>query len=61
MPFNKAKNKIKEYLNKYVKDVMFPSCYIVYRRLMNDCKVVDQETFMQMVHDEMKTPEGERL
>lgn len=56
----KGQQKVKDYLNNYVKNIMFPCCYVVYRRLLNEHRVVDEEEYMSLVYEEMKTPQGER-
>lgn len=60
MAFKKAQQKVKDYLNNYCKNVLLPSCYVVYRRLLNEHRVIDQDEFNLMVYEEMKTPQEER-
>lgn len=54
------KQKLTEQMHKYVQNVILPTCYIVYRQLMNDHKVVDSDTFNMLILEELKIPQGEK-
>lgn len=54
------KKKLTEPMHKYVQKVILPACYIVYRKLMNDHKIIDSDSFNLLVLEELKIPQGER-
>lgn len=60
MAFNKAKAKVNDAIHRYCEKVILPNSYYVYRRLMNNGQVVEYEEYLQMVLDELKTPQEAR-
>lgn len=59
MAFKKAKKALMEELHRYVDKSVLPNSYVVYRRLLNDRKVVSYEEYLSMVRDELKEPQGD--
>lgn len=60
-PIANAKAKAMAHVDSLVRNRLLPYSYIVYRRLMNEGKVVDQDTFNEMILEEMKVPQEDRL